>query len=394
MQLYKINQSALMKIENGQKQTVATTPRYLIQDNDFHHIEVNRIGRDITIKYDSDPIITVTDSTFGSGQIGFGSMDDGASFDNVRILADTSTFNPPENIIFTEDFSDGYMTGWSVIDLGTVSAPSDWQVSGGELCQLSNIVDNSGTSAGRVGTIAFWDNQDAQMWSDYELEIDLRSADDDGIGVLFYYQDTDNYYRFEMDKQRVFRKLIKRVDGTVTLLAQENSGYNQNQNYTLRIQAKGGLVTVSLDGSELFEGPVTDCDLMQGTIGLHCWGNAGGYFDDISVTTGGLTKSARSQTDKKIIPDEFAFRQNYPNPFNPVTILRYQLPVDIRVTMKIYDMLGRELVTLVDKNQDAGYHQIVWDSRDRLGVSVSTGVYIVLITAGEFRAVRKMILLR
>jgi flagellar hook assembly protein FlgD len=62
--------------------------------------------------------------------------------------------------------------------------------------------------------------------------------------------------------------------------------------------------------------------------------------------------------------------------------------------MKIYDMLGRELVTLIDKDQPAGYHQVVWDSRDKRGVSVSTGVYIVRITAGEFRAVRKMILLR
>ncbi|NIV13664.1 MAG: T9SS type A sorting domain-containing protein, partial [Aliifodinibius sp.] len=67
---------------------------------------------------------------------------------------------------------------------------------------------------------------------------------------------------------------------------------------------------------------------------------------------------------------------------------------DTRVTMKIYDMLGRELVTLIDRNQDAGYHQIIWDSRDRRGVPVSTGVYIVRIIAGEFKAVRKMVLLR
>ncbi|NIV13665.1 MAG: hypothetical protein GWN62_21005, partial [Aliifodinibius sp.] len=131
-----------------------------------------------------------------------------------------------------------------------------------------------------------------------------------------------------MDKQRAFRKLIKRVNGTVTLLAQENTGYNQNQNYTFNIQASGGLITVSLDGSELFGGSVTDCDFMQGTIGFHCWGNAGSYFDNITVTTGGLAKSATSQTDKKIIPNEFAFRQNYPNPFNPVTSISYQLPVD------------------------------------------------------------------
>jgi flagellar hook assembly protein FlgD len=63
------------------------------------------------------------------------------------------------------------------------------------------------------------------------------------------------------------------------------------------------------------------------------------------------------------------------------------------VTMKVFDMLGRELVTLIDKNQAAGYHQIIWDSKDRRGASVSTGGYIVRIAVGEFVVARKIILL-
>ena len=94
------------------------------------------------------------------------------------------------------------------------------------------------------------------------------------------------------------------------------------------------------------------------------------------------------------IPDEFAIHQNYPNPFNPVTTLRYDLPEQGHVRITIYDMLGRDVKTLINEYQDPGYRSIIWDATNDYGKPVSAGVYICRIRAGDFVQTRKMILLK
>jgi len=94
------------------------------------------------------------------------------------------------------------------------------------------------------------------------------------------------------------------------------------------------------------------------------------------------------------VPDEFMLYANYPNPFNPVTRIDYGLPEDNHVTMVIYDIMGREIKTLVNGIQKAGYKSIVWDGTNAFGNSVSAGMYFYMIQADDFRQVRKMILLK
>jgi hypothetical protein len=89
------------------------------------------------------------------------------------------------------------------------------------------------------------------------------------------------------------------------------------------------------------------------------------------------------------MPEEFGLEQNYPNPFNPTTVIRYDLPVDAHVELKVYNMLGQEVATLVDETQSAGFKSVVWDA-SRMG----SGVYYYRITAGSFNSVRKMILVK
>jgi flagellar hook assembly protein FlgD len=95
-----------------------------------------------------------------------------------------------------------------------------------------------------------------------------------------------------------------------------------------------------------------------------------------------------------LIPDVFAMHQNYPNPFNPVTQIRYDLPEDSYVSITIYDIMGRNIKSLVNTDQTAGYRSIRWNATNDLGEPVSAGMYIYMIQAGEFRQTKKMVLLK
>ena len=95
-----------------------------------------------------------------------------------------------------------------------------------------------------------------------------------------------------------------------------------------------------------------------------------------------------------VSPKVFALHQNYPNPFNPITSFRYELPEKSHVTIEIYDMLGREVRTLVNTTQDAGFNSVIWNATNDYGKPVSAGVYLYQIQAGEFVQTRKMVLLK
>ena len=93
-------------------------------------------------------------------------------------------------------------------------------------------------------------------------------------------------------------------------------------------------------------------------------------------------------------PHTFNLYNNYPNPFNPVTTFRYDLPENSHVTITIYDMLGRQVKTLINQTQDAGFKSVIWDATNDYGNPVSAGVYLYKIQAGEFVQTKKMVLLK
>jgi hypothetical protein len=90
----------------------------------------------------------------------------------------------------------------------------------------------------------------------------------------------------------------------------------------------------------------------------------------------------------------YSLQQNYPNPFNPSTTIKYSLPTAERVSLKIYNILGQEVVTLVDELQDAGYKQTTWDAKDLYGNQVVSGIYIYRLQSDNFVQSKKMILLK
>ena len=94
------------------------------------------------------------------------------------------------------------------------------------------------------------------------------------------------------------------------------------------------------------------------------------------------------------IPEEYALSQNYPNPFNPTTKMNYQLPKRSRVIISIYNIVGQEVRTLLNEDQDYGVHSITWNGVDQYGKSMATGVYFARLSTGSFSQTKKMLLLK
>ena len=94
------------------------------------------------------------------------------------------------------------------------------------------------------------------------------------------------------------------------------------------------------------------------------------------------------------VPVSFELGQNYPNPFNPTTTIQYALPEPVKVTLRVYNILGQVVRTLVDEHKEAGYYQADWDGKDQVGRSLSSGVYIYKIQAGDFVETKKMQLIK
>ena len=94
------------------------------------------------------------------------------------------------------------------------------------------------------------------------------------------------------------------------------------------------------------------------------------------------------------VPDEFALHQNYPNPFNPVTTIQYDIPKETHVNLIVYDILGREVKTLLNQKEQPGYKSIRWNGRNNAGQKVSAGLYFYRLETTGFVKVHKMILLK
>ena len=97
---------------------------------------------------------------------------------------------------------------------------------------------------------------------------------------------------------------------------------------------------------------------------------------------------------RPVVPEQFDLSQNYPNPFNPTTKIDYQLTKDIPVTIKVYNILGQEVKTLVNQLQKAGYYTIEWNGTNNSGSTVSSGVYFLRLRTQGFVSTKKMMMLR
>lgn len=194
----------------------------------------------------------------------------------------TVVITPVGSTLLSEDFSDNNFNGWTVVtESGTTSGPGAWSASTAALRQTSGVFSNPTTAATvpKPGTYIHY--AAGTSWTNYTFEADLRSTDADAFGVMFRYQNSNNFYRFAMDRTLSQRRLVKKVGGTFTVLREDSVRFNTSQTYHLSVRVDGSAITVLIDGVQFYSG--TDTSLTSGSVAMYTWRNSGASFDNIVV---------------------------------------------------------------------------------------------------------------
>ena len=100
------------------------------------------------------------------------------------------------------------------------------------------------------------------------------------------------------------------------------------------------------------------------------------------------------ESSLSVIPENFTLYQNYPNPFNPNTTINLNIPTRTYVKLSVYNMLGQEIVRLLDKEMNAGMHTIKWDGKDKSGTEVATGIYLYRLVTDDYVDSKSMLILK
>lgn len=121
------------------------------------------------------------------------------------------------------------------------------------------------------------------------------------------------------------------------------------------------------------------------------------YIDEVEVaarTNTSIFGGLNLLTTGEVIPESFDLKQNYPNPFNPTTSIEYSVPEQSDISIKIYDISGSLVATLVNENKEPGIYTSVWDGRNQRGIRVASGIYIYRMVGQNFVQNKRMILLK
>jgi len=178
--------------------------------------------------------------------------------------------------------------------------------------------------------------------------------------------------------------------------------YDSDPDIALADNSLDSVFVVLNDGSGSFSSPTAFYAGGDGCFILGIELNGDNYNDmvvahtdlnTVSVLINGLYSDVVDD-ESESLPKTFWLSDNFPNPFNPATTIEYGLPRRSHVKMGVYDIMGRRVRTLVDREEAAGWHMITWDGMNDDGESVATGIYFYRLIAGTNTETKKMLLLK
>ncbi|MBN2366697.1 MAG: T9SS type A sorting domain-containing protein [Calditrichaeota bacterium] len=198
--------------------------------------------------------------------------------------------------------------GWQVVDEGTIDAPSYWFIWDNSLTQGTNIHGGSVTTGGedpyKPGTY-IWASH--FTGADYKLSYKMSSQSNGSMGIMFYYKDNSNYYRFSMNREKSFQRLTKIVQGKWSIVSNDSFTYETNKEYKLTLYCIDGRIQVYLDGIRIFI--IDDHSIINSSLGFYCWKNAMTRFDDLEIISGNSVTGI-IKTGTKLIKDFYYFNRH------------------------------------------------------------------------------------
>lgn len=213
-------------------------------------------------------------------------------------------------VLLEEGFDGATISGaWTMIDEGedeVSSAAASWSIEDGKLVQDANVYSRQLTNSRdsnhsdiwqrgysplgdgdyilRKGTYMLYEGEGADQWSDYSVEFTFTGGGNDSLGLMFYYQDADNYYKLELDNTFGLYQLTRLVDGVETILARTAGRYTLNEEQDLRVDVNNHVIDITLDGERIFEDRIEDRNHDGGTFGLYNWSADNGVsYDNVKV---------------------------------------------------------------------------------------------------------------
>ncbi|MCW8960937.1 MAG: T9SS type A sorting domain-containing protein, partial [Ignavibacteriaceae bacterium] len=172
------------------------------------------------------------------------------------------------------------------------------------------------------------------------------------------------------------------------------TGFNVLTN-DLSFDGEGNLYGVN--GASNIEGKFFQIDQTNGTGTLIGTGVGYNHTTGLAYSINGPVLSVDG--GNSTLPQNYSLKQNYPNPFNPTTKIEFSLPIAAEVQLVVYNILGQQVASLINEQQTAGNHSILWNADDSKGMKLSSGIYLYKLKANgidgsEFQETRKMILLK
>lgn len=334
----------------------------------------------------------------------------------LSFLSSGKTFS--QTILYYENFENGAKATW-----GTYYKNQD-MVTGVPMAQAPKVLTGGANSVGWLqdvngdysGSAVAMDG-DVTL-KDYAIEADVycyvnHSGGSAYTGLVVYADSAKkDFYKLRVDfdaSNRINLSGLKSDPNTFMPLFSKDFKGSENPGlfpttdgwHKMKIEVRTvNDTTVSFscyfDGQLLAGSPVSyhkSTAVSAGRFGLYTFqmdaDGIPGYFDNVYVT-----QLATSVEDKEIVPSEYSLLQNYPNPFNPETQISYKLSAGGFTSLSVYDLLGREIKTLVSKEQSAGLYTVSWNGKNEFGNSVPSGVYMYTLKTGNFYESRKMILMK